>query len=95
MDAETSDLQHVSGGERIKVISSISSSEASIIIDELNRVLRFGFSDVFEVLRVHTIWREIQAEDWICTINKYGNRTHKSLSKIGNVTTSLIVANIV
>ena len=37
------------GGERIKVISSISSSEASIIIDELNRVLRFGFSDVFVV----------------------------------------------
>ena len=54
MDAETSDLQHASGGERIKVISSISSSEASIIIDELNRVLRFGFSDVFVVLRVGT-----------------------------------------
>ena len=49
LDAETSDLQHASGGERIKVISSISSSEASIIIDELNRVLRFGFIDVFVV----------------------------------------------
>ena len=73
------------------MISSISSSEASIIIDELNRVLRFGFSDVFEVLRVHTIWREIQAEDWICTINEYG----KGLSKIGIVITNLIVANIV
>ena len=88
MDAETSDLQHASGGERIKVISSISSSKAPITIDELNRVLRFGFSDVFVVLRVHPLWREIQAEDWICTINKYGNRTHKGVSKIGIVITN-------
>ena len=79
MDAETSDLQHASGGRADQsdfIDFVIGGFDHQFIIDELNRVLMFVFSDAFVVLRVHTIWRDIQAEDWICTIKKFGKRTH-------------------